>query len=295
MAGISAGGSLAGQAELRARCLEPLRYLAAAVSRAKVQLEVNHWPGFLQAAKYEGALPPELRALLESKDTPDAEKLAKLEAWARERAGKFLARWLQTNDGRFLSVMMAFSGESDFRKEEAALLRTVGPDVAVFAPGHGSPGGEEFSAQVFLTSGTPIVRENHFQFKISGDDLIKAYAASKGVKQSKVILFSSCNAGLPKEATEQSAEVSPAAQRLAKESGVPVIAPMANLAINLVEGKLRVFVIDPDTNRRLPADKAFQKFFPDGRPPEPITFEQAKKELIRPEAAATFNYAPPAN
>ena len=157
-----------------------------------------------------------------------------------------------------------------------AIRQSLKPDVGYFGVGHGNAGGEVHVLYPFTVKSEPVV-----EVQIDVDKVIEIYSKLPGVRSSRFIFYKTCSGGLPRENSEADAV------RLAKATGVPVVAPMGVLVNsgNIVEGKKRQWetsVEEEETEKRLPKNKAFRVFYPDGTS-KAISFKKMKELIIRDE------------
>jgi len=116
-----------------------------------------------------------------------------------------------------------------------------------------------------------------------------SFRTLSNVRRSRAIFLSSCNAGLPRQDTNGRVLVISAAERLARESGVDVIAPLGNLSSNVYKGRIVFSVRNEDTNRVLGANEAFVRFSPDGTQ-RVLSFGEMIEALVPAHEHGNVNY-----
>ncbi|MFM8312700.1 MAG: hypothetical protein ACKOA8_00270 [Deltaproteobacteria bacterium] len=214
--------------------------------------------------------------------SPSTEVQMRLEAWAYRLIEKRIDNLKKaTPNFRQLDFWMY-----DKNGPEAgfAIRRYLKPEVGFFGVGHGKAGGDFHSLY-------PVIAGNHslLQIQLSVNSIIDAYAALPGVKKSSYIFYKTCSGGLGSEDSTADAE------RLAKATGVPVIAPMGILSNSTkVDSSKHVIwssgvLISKKPRIYTDKDSAYRIFTPDGKS-EPITFQKMKELLFRPEAHPFIQY-----
>lgn len=226
-----------------------------------------------------GQLPKMLRESLAESDAEGylvdkTDKLRQLRNWADREIKERVLNLTRAPEG--LRQFDLWVHDKNGSEGGFAIRQLLKPDVGYFGVGHGNAGGEVHVIYPFTVKGEPII-----EVQIDVDKMIETYSKLPGVRSSRFIFYKTCSGGLRSEEGE------PDAVRLAKASGVPVIAPMGVLVNsgNVIEGKKRQWetsVETEETEKRLPKNKAFRIFMPDGTS-KSLSFKKLKELIIRDE------------
>lgn len=233
-----------------------------------------------------GQLPKMLRESLTEADAEGflakkTDKLEQLRKWADRKIKDRILNLTRAPQG--LRQFDLWMHDKNGNEGGFAIRQLLKPDVGYFGVGHGNAGGQVHLIYPFTVWRKPII-----EVQIDVDKMIEIYSKLPGVRSSRFIFYKTCSGGLASQDGE------PDAVRLARASGVPVIAPMGVLfnSGNIIEGKKRHWetsVETEETEKLLPKNKAFRIFMPDGTSKE-LSFEKMKELIIRDEFLSRVTY-----
>ena len=231
-------------------------------------------------------LPPELKEKL---TTPNQDGFVKLDRKTLIALKNFSEKVIRQ---RLLNLQRAPDGlrqwdlwvhDKNGKEGSFAIRQLLKPDVGFFGVGHGRAGGNHHVVYPITIQDEALIR-----VEMDVDKIIELYSKLPGVKSSKVIFYKTCSGGLTDEHGEADAV------RLARATGVPVIAPMGILfnrgeLIGQSQRQWLTGVKDEHTRVLVPEEKAFRIFNPDGKS-KPITFQQLKDLIIRQDQHSRVIY-----
>jgi hypothetical protein len=166
-----------------------------------------------------------------------------------------------------------------------AIRQLIKPEIGFFGVGHGKEGGDLHAIYPLTVNHKPILK-----VEMDVDKIIETYAKLPGVKNSKYIFYKTCSGGLSGLTSESDAA------RLARGTGVPVIAPMGilyNEGKVITEGKgqreWETHVSTEPGQPALPKNKAYKIFTPDGKQ-QSLTFKKMVDLIIRADLKSRVSY-----
>lgn len=231
-------------------------------------------------------LPKELREKLHDVDEEGNLKegvntLRQLRNWAEREIKKRVFNLRRAPEG--LRQFDLWVHDKNGSEGGFAIRQLLKPDVGYFGVGHGNAGGDIHVIYPFTVDEKPIV-----EVQIQVDKVIELYSKLPGVRKSRFIFYKTCSGGLSTNEGEADAV------RLARATGVPVIAPMGVLVNrgDIIDGKKRHWttsVEDEKSEKTLPPGKAFRIVMPDGSS-KAISFKRLKELIIRDEFLSRVTY-----
>lgn len=261
------------------------------ITWVRAGLRVNMARGRIKAQELDqtqavAQLPKEIREKLHDVDEEGNLKdgvntLRQLRNWAEREIKKRVFNLRRAPEG--LRQFDLWVHDKNGSEGGFAIRQLLKPDVGYFGVGHGNAGGDIHVIYPFTVDEKPIV-----EVQIQVDKVIELYSKLPGVRNSRFIFYKTCSGGLSTKEGEADAV------RLARATGVPVIAPMGVLVNrgDKIEGKKRHWatsVEDENSEKTLPQGKAFRIFMPDGSS-KAVSFSRLKKLIIKDEFLSRVTY-----
>lgn len=208
--------------------------------------------------------------------------LTGLRNWAERKIKKRITNLARAPEG--LRQLDLWMHDKNGKEAGFAIRQFLKPDVGYFGVGHGMAGGDVHAIYPFTIQGKPVV-----VVEIQVEPIITLFSKLPAVKKSRFIFYKTCSGGLPGEKSEANAI------QLARESGVPVIAPMGVLVNNCTgfddaPPQWRTWVEEEETEKLLHRDESFRVFLPDGTSKR-LTFDKMKSLLFKKEFHSNISYS----
>lgn len=233
-------------------------------------------------------LPSEIKKKLTTADkdgmvTVDKELRKEIEEWASKMVRDRLSNLEKAPEGfRQLDLWVHDKNGPD---GSFAIRQLIKPDIGFFGVGHGAPGGDHHAIYPLTVNHNPILK-----VEMDVDKIIDVYAKLPGVRSSKYIFYKTCSGGVSGMISEADAV------RLARATGVPVIAPMGvlyNEGRIITKGKgqreWESHVSKELGEPALPKNKAYKIFTPDGKQ-KSLTFKKMIDLIIRDDLKSRVSY-----
>ena len=233
-------------------------------------------------------LPEDLKKKLTTPDengmvTVDRDLRKGLEEWAGKMVRDRIAHLVKAPEG--LRQLDLWVHDKNGPDGSFAIRQLIKPDIGFFGVGHGRAGGDEHAIYPLTVNHKPILK-----VEMDVDKIIEVYAKLPGVKSSKYIFYKTCSGGLSGFIAESDAA------RLARATGVPVIAPMGvlyNEGKIVTEGKgqreWETYVSTEPGQPALPKNKAYKIFTPDGKQ-QSLAFKKMVDLIIRDDLKSRVSY-----